>query len=53
MNKIIYPRDWKKKIINNQIRYARDTPKGFEICFNQFYINGYCQAVKDIKKLNK
>jgi len=53
MAKILYPRDWKKQTINGRIRYAKDTPRGFEISFNEFYVKGYREAVKDIKKLNK
>ena len=51
--KIIYPREYKKVPIDNGVKYSRDTPIGFEICFNQFYVNGYRQAIKDVKKLNK
>jgi hypothetical protein len=53
MKEIIYPNKWEKINKMWSVIYQRHTARGIEVHTKFDYINGYRQAVKDIKKLNK
>lgn len=51
--KIIYPKEWKKTKNKWGEYWKRENDSLSVSVYNYNYIDGYRQAIKDIKKLNK